>query len=303
MRHITAGHMIGFNDELQKEAGKASELLRKAHSFVRSRAMKHMGMGARELRGQYGSRMMVGAGLGAAGGAVLADPDERGSRFRSAIKGGLIGGGLAGGTILATKKGREAATKGLSNFYERQKYSLTGKGLGDTERQKLKRAREIGLISEYNPKLHDMSTPKAAKAAKAAKERVKWDEEALRDNLLSAPGVAHGMLTHPIKTIKSGWKRGGALGKGFAALGAYETGRGLIDKPEPGGPGRMEKSLRGAGNAVGWLVAPTTLLGGQIVGMGGGELGGHVGRYGDKAVSAAAQKIRGPGQIDPRGGY
>jgi hypothetical protein len=84
------------------------------------------------------------------------------------------------------------------------------------------------------------------------------------------------------------------MGKLFAGMGAVEAGKGLIQKPEEGGPGRLEKGLRGAGSALGWMVAPTTLLGGQIVGMGGGYLGGQAGKLGDMA----ARKVM-PGRVAP----
>ena len=302
MKYITPRHMIGFNDELQKEAGRAAAFFQTAkdlfqrgpgaaYDFARSTPGKVMGGISRELKGQYGRQLGLGAGLGAAGGALVADPEEGESRLRGAVKGALVGGGIAGGRILTTQAGREAAGKGLSNFYQRQRYSLTGKGLGATEADKLKKAREIGLVEKLDPTKH--TTPEALAKAQRA---INVQEEALKSGYMSAPGVVHGLLSNPKDVLKSGWRRSGTVGKVFTGLGAYETGKGLIEKPEEGGPGRLEKGLRGAGSALGWMVAPTTLVGSQIIGMGGGYLGGKAGKLGDRGV----QMIRRPGQVPPQ---
>ena len=300
MKHITHRHMIAFNNALQKEAGVGSafrfagDALRSVSRFARSNTGKAIGRGSQELRGRYGRQLALGTGLGAAGGAAVADPDQPGGRIRGALKGALVGGGLAGGRVLATGAGRRAAKKGLGNFYQRQRYSLTGKGLGKTDKQKLQRAREIGLVDKLDPSKFPDAKKRAAETA-----RIKLQEDALQKGYMSAPGTVHGLLTRPGDTLKSGWKRGGLMGKAFAGLGAYETAKGLYETPKPGGPGRLEKGLRGAGSAVGWMVAPTTLVGGQLVGMGGSAIGGRVGRVGDKVV----QRARRPGRVVSQGGY
>jgi len=303
MRHITPRHMIGFYGELNKEAA-VSDFLRSAGRFARSNIGKAVGMAGSELRGNYGRQVLLGTGLGAVGGALASDPDQPGGYTRGALKGALVGGGIAGGTVLARKKGREAVRKGIGNFYQRQRYSLTGKGLGKTEAEKLEKAREIGLIGRFDPETFNAknfggNVAKSDKASAAAKARIAFEEDALKKGYMSAPGVVHGMLTRPGDVIRSGWQRGGGPGKLFAGLGAYEAGKGLVEKPEEGGPGRLEKGLRGAGSALGWMVAPTTILGGQIVGMGGGYIGGKVGRLGDKGV----QMVRRPGQVAGQEAY
>ena len=298
MKHITPHHMVGFNDELQKEAGRAWEAAKAVGRFVRSGPAKAFGAASREMKGRYGRQMLLGTGLGAASGAMVADPDQPGSRMRGALKGALLGGGLAGGAILSSKAGREATKKGLGNFYQRQRYSLTGKGLGTTDAERLSKARKIGLVDKLDPKKFNPKdyggAGKAARARAKEEARIALQEDALRKGYMSAPGVMHGMLTRPGDVVRSGWKRGGTMGKLFAGMGAIEAGKGFIQKPEEGGPGRLEKGLRGAGSALGWMVAPTTLLGGQIIGMGGGYLGGKAGQLGDKAVSKLA-----PGRVAP----
>jgi hypothetical protein len=334
MRHITPRHMISFTDELQKEAGipgAALGALRATRKFFRTGAGHTAALINRELTGKYGRQVATSAGIGAVGGAAVADPEEGLSgRFSGAVKGGLLGAGLGTGRVLATGAGRKAARKGLSNFYQRQKYTLTGKGLGKTDAEKLNKAREIGLIGRHDPTQFAEGTidvrkfgknPKKARilaqkerlkmqaGARADKARIRAEERALREGYLSAPGTLHGLLSNPADVLKSGWNRGGGLGKAFAGYGAYETGKGLLEKPEEGGPGRLEKGLRGAGSAVGWMVAPGTLLGGQMIGMGGSSLGGKLGRLGDRAVSRfrrpaqVAPQLAPQGQVVPRGGY
>lgn len=314
MKYITPTHMIGFNDELQKEAANVMGFLRSAKELMSGNAARSAAGLVNEFKGQYGKQMLGGMGLGAAGGAAIADPEE-GARGRilGALKGGALGGGLAGAKILATGEGRRRAAAGLSRFGQRQRYTLTGKGLGKTPAQKLKKAREIGIVRPaHDPakfKAEDyMKTPwatseqRAAKAALADKAQVATKEEAFRKGLMSIPGVAQGMLTHPGQTLKSSWKRADPFTKAFAGYGVYETGKGLVEKPQEGGPGRLEKGLRGAGSAAGWLLAPTTLLGGQILGMGGGSVGGKIGRLGDAAVGAMRRpRQAAPGAVTPRG--
>jgi hypothetical protein len=301
MTHITPAHMVGFNDELSKEAGRFSEGLRglgrfarSARDFAGSRSGRSAAFLSKELKGQYGKQIKGGLALGALGGAAVADPEEgwRG-RLGGAVRGGLVGGGLAGARVLATKEGRGAAAKGLGNFYKRQKYSLTGKGLGSTPQEKLEKAREIGLVERFDPSKFSKTTSQGWRDAAAAAANAKVQEEAFKKGYMSAPGVVEGLLTRPGDVIKSGWERGGLMGKAFAGLGAYSTVKGLAEKPEPGGPGRLQRGLAGAGSALGWMVAPTTLLGGQIIGGGGSYIGSKIGRLGDRAVSAA----RGPGRV------
>jgi hypothetical protein len=296
MMYITPQHMIGFNSELQKEAGRFGSALQAIKGFASNKAANtgsYLGRTGlqlgQELRGQYGRQLMLGAGGGALGGAALADPDQGvGGRVRGALKGALVGGSLIGGGILATKGGRSAAKEGLGNFYQRQKYSLTGRGLGDTHAERLKNARKIKLIE--------------APGSGSAK-RIALQEDALKKGYMHIPGVVKGLASRNAgDVLKSGWQRGGGFGKAFAGLGAYETGKGLIETPEAGGPGRLEKGLRGAGSTIGWMVAPGTLLGGQLVGVGGGALAGKVGKLGDKGVQAVQNRRR-LGQVVPQGGY
>jgi hypothetical protein len=281
MRHITPQHMIGFTDELTKEA-RIGEYLKRARGFLQKNQPLARGIGwaGKELKGRYGRQMLLGSGLGAAGGAAVADPDEEGGRLRGALKGALLGGGIAGGRILATKAGREAAKKGTSHFLQRQRYGLTGRGLGDTPTEQLSKAREIGLVG----KATEGMSPKALK-------RLAAEEHAFGKGYMSVPGVAHAMMSKDAPDLlRSAWQRSGMLGKGFAGLGAYQGIKGFAEKPEEGGPGRLEKGMRGLGSTVGWLVAPGGLLAGHLVGEGLGKVTGTVGKGGDIAAQVIKQR-------------
>lgn len=295
MRHITPGHMVAFNDELQKSAAIMPAIRSGVNALRGARRFFHndpggraLALANRELSGKYGRQVATSGGAGAVAGAALADPDEK-SRFTGALQGALLGAGLGTGTVLARSKGREAMARGLGNFYQRQRYALTGKGLGKTDAEKVRKAQDIGLISKATPAKFSADA-KGQKALMSAQARARMEEDALLKGYMSAPGTVHGLLTNPLDVMKSGWKRGGALGKTFAGLGAYDTVRGFAKKPEEGGPGRLEAGLRGAGSAVGWLVAPHTLAGAHLVGMGGGYVGGKAGKVGDAAVRAVRSR-------------
>lgn len=315
MRHMTPQQMIAFYDEMAKEAGWLSSFGKTLASSPGLR--KTIGYGSALLPSTYGRQLAAGAALGGATGAATA---EEGEGLKGALKGALIGTGIAGGRILATSKGRQAAKAGLGNLYERQRYGITGrfrKGVGSSKKEQLAHARKIGLVPkevdptskrftelETGPSLFEKAKSKVtgkapegsrAKAIRKAKEFEEAQRTAFESGYMSAPGAVHGMLTEPRQLMRGAWRRAGVPGKVFAGLGAYETGKGLLETPEPGGPGRLEKGLRGAGSTVGWLVAPHAILGGHLVGTAGGAVGGAAGKLGDLAVGAA----RRPGRVAP----
>lgn len=305
MTRIPGQQTAAFLDELRllKEAGLLSQvggaIRRGAGAFAKHPFRSGVDLAQSGLAGRYGRQMMLGAGVGGVGGAAL---DEE-NRLRGALLGAAGGATLAGGRALATKGGREAAKKSL----KRTGYTLTGRG-GKSGTPTVEEAKKMGLLKQ--PARGEFMSRGAASGGlkPTAKEKKKYvkalkqyreESRAFRGGLMTVPGVAHGLATSPLKTLKSGWRRSGMLGKGFAGLGAYETGKGLIETPEPGGPGRAEKALRGAGSTVGWLVAPGGMLAGQAVGGGAGMLAGQVGKGVDvltrgspkKAVKSTAGQI------------
>lgn len=280
MRHITINHMSGFTGQLQKEA-----------SLPR---LIQLGRALRERGGKRlatrGGKLIGGAGAGAVGGAASAEEGE--SKLRKALLGAGVGAGLIGGGILATKGGREAAKGALSRFGQRQRYALTGRGIKDVEH-----AQRLKLLNM--PTKEHFTSPLSGqfnqKAYDKAVKQYKLEEEAFKKGYQSVPGVAHAFLSGQAgDVIRSGWKRGGTPTKLFAGLGAYQTGKGLIEKPQPGGPGRLEKGLRGAGSALGWMVAPQTLVAGPLLGTGGQAIGGAVGKVGDVGARAVKRRLARP---------
>lgn len=263
MKHITARTMIGFEDELQKHAGIG-------------------GLVAKHLGGRYGRQIALGAGVGGLGGAATAGEDE--NRVARAIRGAGVGATLGLGGVLAQKGGRQWAGTGIKNFGRRQLHSVTGKGVKDVEE-----ARKIGLIPKKQAIQGPFKDPKALKRNLKLDELDRLNEHAFEKGYTSAPGVLHGLVTDPKDVLRTGWQRGGGFGKAFAGLGAYGSIKGAVEKPEPGGPGRLEKTLRGAGSTLGWVAAPHAMLGGSVIGEGIGALTGKAGKLVDKRVAQARQ--------------
>ena len=311
MKHITHQQMIAFHDQLSKEAGwlgSAFQALKTSPGL-----QKAVGYGAALMPSTYGRQIATGAALGGAAGAATA---EEGQGLRGALKGALIGTGLAGGRILATKKGREATKGGLSRFYQRQKYGVTGRfnpNVGTSPQEQLEHARKIRMIPQkvdpsskaYSELSEDPTMVERVRAwaggraaegqrAKAIREAQEWEKVNREAFEKVAERETVFDFHEPGNLVRGAWRRAGASGKVFAGLGAYETGKGLIETPEPGGPGRLEKGLRGLGSTAGWLVAPQTILGGTLVGSAGEAVGGAVGKAGDYGVRAARRKMAGP---------
>lgn len=323
MKYITAHHMRGFVSELEtaglteasKEAGAVETSLKHFREAVSPGILSRIGsrlsavgdVAKNQIVGRYGRQLALGAGLGAVGGAATGDEENWKGR---ALKGALLGGGLAGGRILATKAGREAAKGGLSRFGERQLYTLTGKGYKGREID-LESAKKLGIIR--TPNFEQLSDkPGMLERAKSRllggtarspllqeAHRHAADVESFQKGFQNVPGVIHGALTRPGALLRSGWQRAGTTGKLFAAGGLASAGHGMLKTPEDGGPGRFESGLRSAGSTLGYLAAPGSLLGASIVaGMGGKALGGagKVGDVAEQVVKArrAAEQPQGP---------
>jgi hypothetical protein len=257
MTHIPPRQLFAFVDELSKTAG-------------------------------YGTTMLLGAGLGG-GLNYLRHRDEEGAG-RAALTGALGGAALTGGGILATKAGRQAAL----NAVKRERYHLTGGGLGKTPSEQLQKAHEIGLLkAPAKEGLLKRVGRKIGVVKETAKEKLQReatnkqyaaDVARFRSGGMSAPGVAKGLATSPLKTLREGWSRGGSVGQVFTGLGALQAAKGFASTPEEGGPGRLERGLSGVGQMVGGMVAPPGLLGGMAVSEGLSRVGRGIGRLGDKAT-------------------
>jgi hypothetical protein len=295
MRHITAPHMRGFVLELEKEAGLAT---------LRNIGQRAAEFGKKHLAGRYGRQLALGAGLGAVGGAVTGDDENWKKR---ALQGAMLGSAAAGGRILATKAGRQAASEGAKRFGERQLYTLTGKGFKGRDIG-LEDAKKLGIIK--TPDFEKMTTtpggeglmgkvrrtaakvtgkPAKSELAREA-NRYAAEVESFNKGFQNIPGVLHGALTQPGELLRSGWQRAGTAGKLFAGAGALEAGLAAAKKPEEGGPGRAQAALGSLGRSAGYLVAPGAMLGQSVVSGLAGKAGESVGKASDTAAQIAASR-------------
>ena len=265
MRHITKTHMTGMLAELQKEAGVV-DALRAGAKHV---AKLHL-LGSLPSLSTRSGQMLAGGALGAGVGAATG---EEGNRLHRGVLGGLAGAGAVGLGHLATKSGREAAGKGVGNFWSRQKYQFTGKGLEGTHPERVAKAREIGLL----PKLETGADPKQLAQDAAA-------QEALKHDWLSLPGSVHGLVTHPGAVLKNSWQRMDPVGKALTGVAGLSAGADLIQKPDPNGPGRLEKTLGNAAGTLGFTAGPAGMIPGMLMGSWTGKAGQRIGRVGDRLL-------------------
>ena len=270
MRHITQTHMSALLDQLYKEAAFPLASIRRLIPAVREGLSSRMGT--------YGGKLAVGAGAGALVGAGTAEP---GDRLRGASKGALVGGGLTGAGLLATKGGREAAGKATKKFWDRSKYQFTGHGIEGNPAERLTKARELGVLPEL-----------AAKPSASDLTRDAAHQHAFEQDWLSVPGAIHGMVTHPGKMLHNSWNRMGQLEKGLTGAAGVGIGMDAARPSEPGGPGRLERTLGDAASTVGYTVGPSGLLPSFLMGHWAGKAGEGVGRtLGHLAPNSGASAI------------
>jgi len=293
MTRIPPIQMAAFTGELTKIGGPVS-------GFV----TKH-------LAGRYGRQLAVGAGLGGVGNVlrhrITDTPEERAqsSTLGQFVRGGLAGGAAAGGRILATQEGRKRLGTAVKNVFDKERYGITGRGLGKTPEEQLARAQEIGIVSKKPTAKGVLGyetgpmRPQEAEAWRAAQKAHARDVSAFQGDLHSAPGVAHGMLSRPVHTLRETvgrrWQEGGVPGKLFMGLGAAGAAKGFLETPEEGGPGRFEKGLRGLGTTLGYAAGPAGWIGSALTGGAGGAVGGGLG----KTIDA----LSGRGRVVPQQEY
>lgn len=261
MKFITEAHMAGMLNGLKKEAGMADLV---------SRGAKRIAPGLATVGKTFpslGTRVGQTLAGGAVGGAIGAATGEEGNRLHRGVMGGLVGASAVGLGHMATQSGRDAAKKSMGNLWERSKYQFTGKGLEGSPTARIQRAREIGLI------------PQAGNAAVDAAQ-----EHALNKDWLSLPGAVHGLVTQPGQVLKNSWNRMDGVGKGLTAAGGALTAADLIQKPDPAGPGRLEKGLGGIASTIGFTAGPAGILPGMLLGGWAGKAGQRVGRVGDRLI-------------------
>ena len=270
MRHITQAHMNALVEQLQKEAAFPLSNIRRLIPAVREGLSSRMST--------YGGKLAVGAGAGALVGAGTAEPGER---LQGASRGALVGGGLTGIGLLATKGGREAASKATKKFWDRSKYQFTGHGIEGTPAERLTKARELGVLPELAVK------PSASDLTRAAAQ-----QHAFEQGWLTVPGAVHGMVTHPGKMLHNSWNRMGQTEKGLTGAAGVGIGLDAARPSEPGGPGRIERTLGDAASTVGYTVGPSGLLPSYLLGHWAGKAGAGVGKtIGNLVPNSAAQAM------------
>ena len=208
---------------------------------------------------------------------------RKSNMLKQFIRGAAVGGGLAGGRILATKAGREAAIGKAKDIYEKERYGLTGQGLqGSTATAREMRAQQLGLIG---------SSPA--------------DVEAYRKGYANLPGMLHGLMTNPLDVIRA---KKGAIAKAALIGGGFGAAKGMLTGPsqEEGGPGPLRSAVSGAASgAVGALAPATMLAGGMFKALPGRiaekakGMAGTVGGLGQWAMHDTPP----PGQVVPAEQY
>lgn len=220
------------------------------------------------LAGGFGRRALLGAGAGAVAGGMSA---QEGEGAKGALRGAMLGGALGAGSKLLSRAGRQEAKAGLSSFGARTRYGLTG---GGVKSHNIAEGQRLGILKYPDSTPHDI--------------------EAFQKGYQSIPGVLKGLKNDPKGLLRSGWERGGLMGKVFTGLGAYETGKALLTKPVEGGPGRFEKALGTAGSTLGYMAAPSGFIPSMLFGGVAGGVSAKAGRLVDRMTGSRRQPIPQP---------
>lgn len=254
---------------------------------------------ARWLTDSPARTALVGAGVGAAHGAVTAGDEGVGA---AALRGGLRGaavGGAAGGLGRAYRDTRlldpslsagaavgataKRIGEGVKNFGKRQLHGFTGAygddaaAIGMRSSGEAKKRMSLESLRARDQVQHGEMT---AKGLKKLKERQRSHREwgqagdaALKAGITSLPGVAKGIATKPLATAKAlgkdmvggGGMQGAAMAVGLPlAIAAPDLARG--DESAEGGRSIRQKLVGvGSGLAGGMLTAGVPVLP-QLVG-------------------------------------
>jgi hypothetical protein len=195
---------------------------------------------------------------------------------------------MRGGTWEATKR-LDAAKKGV----ELSKKTPDKVGLMDR------------VLNRSPEKVRQMQAAGAEKEFRAAKTGLRSSEDATRMGLTSLPGYAAAIRREgPVKAISTGakeqWHGTGAAGKALMfGLPAATAGKELVTKTEPGGPGKVERTLGRVGDLA-YSLGPIPISG-QLA-LAGGV--GAVGRQVSKGLNKmrAKHNVPAPPQLEPAGG-
>jgi hypothetical protein len=325
---LTVQMMRAFDDELEK-TGAAADLLRQGAGFMRSRAgatgaltgagAALGGLGGAGVSGIQGYR--EARSFGATKGQAVMYATSRGLQGakRGALIGGAVGaaGGLAGGAR-AAELGSKITGKGLagapSRFVQRQVHSLSGYASPEQVRamrggawdaaQRATGAKkglesalaETDLFRAGSNAPANIKKITSAMADKARASRgLQAAEKAEKMGLTSVPGYLKSFADNPMETLRAGvaeqWRGSGAGGKA-ALIGLPASGAvlGAAAPTEEGGPGRVERGLKGLGRGLGYSLAPIPIAGQLALEKGLGGAGGLVGAGADSMLSRKKRK-------------
>lgn len=254
MKHISTGQFSAFVDALQKEAGIGSWL---------SKALVREAPGA-PLR--VGRQLMLGSGLGAAAGAATADPDDR---FRGAVRGALVGGGLTAGGQLLHSGARAQHLQSAKNLFERTMYGLTGHGL-EHYPDPVARAQEIGVLRPMPktpnvPMPGDLKKPTVLQTAAVANyndalKGLGEDIKAFKKGYTNLPGLVHGLVSAPGDVLGSAYRRMSKADLAWAGLGLAGGAKEMFTPTQEGGPGKAERVLTSVGGGLGGALSPAGFI-------------------------------------------
>lgn len=302
-------------DELAKLAGIGSSLSRLGPKVQQAKS----GLSAAS-RGRLAGAA-IGAGLGGVAGGATDKENQTGGALRGAVMGGLAG---LGAGQLSTGAGRQQ----VKRFGQRQLHGMTGymprtsqqraggigwAGKGMSTDDRIKSLESIGVNvgkkvapggkAEAVQKAMDSqsivkSLPKGvrrrlAQADVASSEAQRYAAET---GLTSLPGVAKGLVTRPLKTMKAGFVSQGPTGMALAAVPAAMA---VPSMAKGEGAGEGYSGPGGVGKFVGENIGYTALGAVPFAPMvAGAALAGKAGEVIHKGVQG-----RKAGTVAPQGYY
>lgn len=325
---MTTRYRTELYEELEKQAF-VGNAVRRGASVLGSKSRQ---LGTAIADGGALRTGLVGAGVGATGGAISGAASEDGSAVGGALRGALIGGALGAGGGAVARSAQNAKLlnpaltnaqalgqvgknvgQGLKDFGIRQLHGVTGlkeDAVRDSIRRRAAKSRQIHKarlkrdLAKATPENRDRIIADYEKIRATARSNYERDMAALDSGITSLPGIAKGLVRDPKATAKAMWDRstggtrtGAAMTLGFpVALTAPELLKG--DESATGGKGIGQK-LVNAGTAVGAGVATGGL--GFIPGMIGWTALEGVGNapfnIAKKRTAASAANAAAPSQV------
>lgn len=177
----------------------------------------------------YGQTMLAGAGMGALTGlGGIASARREGEGWGESLKRGLTQGAVGAGVGAAAGAGLRAFSpdkaKTFTDYGKKTLYALTGKqpkgGIDSVGRGSTYTANMVADRERAHTAAQTQESLKELLNARASHEAVTSAERAGLDNL---PGLAKGLVTHPIDTLRKGvnatWHGTDGIQKGMLGLG------------------------------------------------------------------------------------